>query len=138
MASREQINYCVSAVINFSASYCGCAFLLNHRFTTDFKDARWIEWFDHLNKRMTNTTSTCILFTKDKRFSHFGYEAEAKYNALMENNKHKEWFFFKRFKTNLYALKVCVPNYTLFYLDLFVLLIFSLYISRCSSENGFP
>ncbi|XP_065939319.1 heat shock 70 kDa protein 12B-like [Magallana gigas] len=57
-----------------------------------------------------NKTSTCILFTKEKEFSEFGFDAEAKYLDLLHDvdntsGKAKDWYVFRRFKMALYELQ---------------------------------
>ncbi|XP_045204409.2 heat shock 70 kDa protein 12A-like isoform X2 [Mercenaria mercenaria] len=49
---------------------------------------------------------TSILFSPDKRFHSFGYEAEDKYSDLAEEDMHSDWYFFRRFKMILHQNKV--------------------------------
>ena len=51
-------------------------------------------------------TPTSILFTPIECFAAFGYEAEERYAALSQQGRHKDWYFFKRFKLTLYNNKV--------------------------------
>ena len=47
---------------------------------------------------------TCVLIKPDgKTLEAFGYEAETKYADLTDNNRHKEWYYFKRFKMMLHG-----------------------------------
>ncbi|XP_033724910.1 heat shock 70 kDa protein 12B-like [Pecten maximus] len=48
-------------------------------------------------------SSTCVLFKPDETFHSFGYEAEDHYNDLAMDDDHKGWFFFRRFKMDLYT-----------------------------------
>ena len=43
------------------------------------------------------TIPTCVLFTKDKVFHSFGYESKENYLNLLEDEEHKDWYFFERF-----------------------------------------
>lgn len=96
------------AAIYFGTTYSGYAFSSRDDFKRDPTKAYLKEWMDPFSNLMYNKTSTCVLFTKEGKFSLFGFDAEYKYSDLMENNDHKEWYFFRRFKMFLYALKVCL------------------------------
>ncbi|WAR17779.1 hypothetical protein MAR_032373 [Mya arenaria] len=53
--------------------------------------------------RMIYGAPTCVLIEPDgDTFSAFGYDAESKYNSLVEAGEHDKWFFFRRFKMKLY------------------------------------
>jgi hypothetical protein len=108
MASSKQDDYLLVAAIDFGTTYSGYAFSTRIDFTRDPTKAYLKQWVDPSSGMMYNKTSTCVLFTKDKIFSKFGFEAEAKYLDLMMDNEHKEWYFFRRFKMCLYAMKVCI------------------------------
>ena len=43
------------------------------------------------------TIPTWVLFTKDKVFYSFGYESKQKYLDLLEDEEHKDCYFFERF-----------------------------------------
>jgi hypothetical protein len=43
-----------------------------------------------------------ILFTPEKVFHSIRYQAEDKYAGLAEEDIHKDWFYFRRFKMILY------------------------------------
>ena len=57
---------------------------------------------------MTLKTSTCVLFDPDQNFANFGYDAEAQYDDLAAEgtDTHKDWFYFRRFKMQLFDIKV--------------------------------
>ena len=57
---------------------------------------------------MSLKTSTCVLFKPDKTFHSFGYEAEDHYGELAseETGEHKKWYYFRRFKMQLFDKKV--------------------------------
>ena len=57
------------------------------------------------------TTPTCILFTKDKVFHSFGYESKNKYTDLLEDEKHRDWYFFERFLSFLELQEVCMLSF---------------------------
>ena len=86
--------------IDFGTTYSGYAFSNIHRKDEIFT-YNWIEGISQAPK-----TPTSILFTPGKSFQAFGYEAEEKYAALSQDGRHKDWYFFKRFKLTLYNDKV--------------------------------
>lgn len=52
---------------------------------------------------MSLKTSTCVLFDKKKKFHSFGFEAEDNYvNFAEEDESHKDYYFFRRFKMKLF------------------------------------
>ena len=59
---------------------------------------------------MSLKTSTCVLFKPDKTFHSFGYEAEDHYGELAaeETGEHKTWYYFRRFKMQLFDKRVGV------------------------------
>ena len=59
---------------------------------------------------MSLKTSTCILFDPDQNFASFGYEAEDQYSELAGDgdDEHKDWYYFRRFKMQLFDNKVCI------------------------------
>ena len=57
---------------------------------------------------MSLKTSTCVLFDPDQTFANFGYDAETQYGELAAEgtDTHKEWYYFRRFKMQLFDNKV--------------------------------
>jgi hypothetical protein len=53
---------------------------------------------------------TTILFTPEKVFHSFGYQAEDKYADLAEEDIHKDWYYFRRFKMILHQQTVFVTH----------------------------
>lgn len=53
-------------------------------------------------------TPTCILFDKDQNFFAFGTEAEGTYTELAQEDDHVDWFYFRRFKMQLYNKQVSI------------------------------
>ena len=51
---------------------------------------------------MTEKTPTVALIAPDgKTLVAFGYEAENKYKELVEEDKHRDYYYFRRFKMAL-------------------------------------
>ena len=61
---------------------------------------------------MSLKTSTCVLFKPNKEFDSFGYDAEDAYGELCaeENHENKKWYYFRRFKMELFNNVVCIVN----------------------------
>uniref|UniRef100_K1QU68 Heat shock 70 kDa protein 12B n=1 Tax=Magallana gigas TaxID=29159 RepID=K1QU68_MAGGI len=105
MATSKQNSYLLVAAIDFGTTYSGYAFSTRYDFQRNPTNTFLKQWVDPTSSMMYNKTSTCILFTKDKKFSKFGFEAEAKYMDLILDKEQKDWFFFRRFKMSLYDLQ---------------------------------
>lgn len=106
MASGKQDSYLLVAAIDFGTTYSGYAFSTRYDFQRDPTNTFLKQWVDPTSSMMNNKTSTCILFTKKKKFSKFGFEAEAKYLDLILDKDHMNWYFFRRFKMSLYDVQV--------------------------------
>ena len=86
----------VSAAIVIGNEECsyGFSFLNDHHFspldilTTEIRSS---------HGRISVTNQTCVLFTKDKVFHSFGYKSKNKYEELLEDEEHEDWYFFERF-----------------------------------------
>ncbi|XP_060592446.1 heat shock 70 kDa protein 12A-like isoform X2 [Ruditapes philippinarum] len=51
---------------------------------------------------MSLKTPTCVLFDQNKKFHSFGFDAEEEYSGLALDNRHGDYFFFRRFKMKLF------------------------------------
>lgn len=105
MTSNKQDSYLLVAAIDFGTTYSGYAFSTRYDFKRDPTNTFLKQWVDPTSSMMYNKTSTCILFTKEKEFSQFGFDAEAKYLDLIFDKEQKDWYFFRRFKMSLYDLQ---------------------------------
>lgn len=87
----------ISAAIDMGTTYCGIAFSWKRDPSKIFVDR------NIMGILFSARTSKCILFTKDKRFHAFGYDAEAQYLGLVEEDMDDaaDWFFFKLLKGTL-------------------------------------
>lgn len=50
----------------------------------------------------SSKTSTTILLDADKKFHSFGFQAETDYANLAQDDKHRDWYYFRRFKMVLF------------------------------------
>ena len=111
MAAKPVLNNAVKerllvAAIDFGTTYSGYAFSLRHEFNADPLKANANQWTVGSRSSISLKTPTCILFSPDKKFDSFGYEAEDKYSALALENRHHDWYYFRRFKMMLYETVV--------------------------------
>ncbi|XP_069129903.1 heat shock 70 kDa protein 12A-like isoform X2 [Argopecten irradians] len=89
----------IIAAIDIGSTYSGYSFgivddLVKDR-TAMFVNKTWISG----NPRLTTMkTPTSVLFTPEKRFHSFGYEAEWKYSQLAADKVNGGWYYFRRFK----------------------------------------
>lgn len=100
----------VVAAIEFGTTLSGYAF--------SFRDTcKWTDpYFESFDKRY-HKVATSLLLNPDQSFCKFGFAAEEEYALLVEEDKHRDYFFFRRFmsilKPNNTGLKVC-DNYNVF------------------------
>ncbi|XP_062596838.1 heat shock 70 kDa protein 12B-like [Saccostrea cucullata] len=67
------------AAIDLGSTYSGFAFSYKHEYENDPLKIRSNNWTSGSGGLLTLKTPTCVLFSKDKVFDSFGYEAEDKY-----------------------------------------------------------
>lgn len=108
MDNAQQKEYLIVGAIDFGTTFSGYAFSTKHDFLKDPRNLGNISikhWVDPISTMTYNKTSTCILFTEERIFDKFGFEAEAKYLDLILDNDHENWYFFRRFKMSLYEIQ---------------------------------
>ncbi|KAL3879593.1 hypothetical protein ACJMK2_031882 [Sinanodonta woodiana] len=91
------------AAIDFGTTYSGWAFSFKHEYDTDPTKICARQWFG--GQLVSMKAPTTVLIKPDARtFDSFGYEAETKYSELAseDNNEHKRWYYFRRFKMMLH------------------------------------
>lgn len=90
------------AAIDFGTTYSGWAFSFKHEFQSDPTKVSAKQWSG--GQLVSSKGPTCVLIKSDgKTLDSFGYEAETKYAELAEDNQHRNWYFFRRFKMTLYG-----------------------------------
>ncbi|WAR14045.1 HS12A-like protein [Mya arenaria] len=93
--------FLVVASIDFGTTYSGWAYSFRHEFEKDPTIVHAKTW--HGGNFVSQKGPTCILIKPDgKTLEAFGYEAETKYADLAGENKHKKWYYFRRFKMKLF------------------------------------
>lgn len=89
--------------VDFGTTYSGYAFQFRHEYSA--KDPCVItapqSWSDGTKQVLSLKTPTALLLNNDLEIDSFGYEAERKYSNLCEENKHADWYFYRRFKMKL-------------------------------------
>lgn len=88
------------AAIDFGTAYSGYAYSSRVDFKVDPLRIMAHKWSQSLISRKT---PTCALFNKNKELVAFGYEAEKQFTELAEENKHQDYYYFQRFKMNLFS-----------------------------------
>lgn len=91
------------AAIDFGTTFSGYAFSFVHEYKRDPLTISTHLWPGVLS---SEKTSTCVLFDSNEKVNSFGFEAEKRYSDLASENKHHDWYFFRRFKMMLYNEKV--------------------------------
>ena len=100
---NEQI---MVAAIDFGTTFSGYAFSFRHEFQKDPLKVVASQWLTGTRAAISLKTSSCILFDKNKQFAAFGFEAEDKYSDLTLDGLDAEWYYFRRFKMQLYNSEV--------------------------------
>lgn len=95
------------AAIDFGTTYSGCAFSTVQDFKTDKLSIVTIPLDDQ--NVISYKTPTVLLLTPEKQFHSFGAMAEDHYVYLAQRDEANMWYYFDRFKMQLYRAKVfCV------------------------------
>ncbi|CAC5372709.1 unnamed protein product [Mytilus coruscus] len=92
------------AAIDFGSSDSGCAFSL----CSDYKSNPLDIQTESLggNGPETQKSPTVVLMNPDGEFAAFGKKAEQQYEELALDEEDKKWFYFRRFKMQLFTKKV--------------------------------
>jgi hypothetical protein len=116
MACGETISKSlIVAAIDFGTTFSGYAFALRHDYKVDHMRVSGNLWQRGSQPGLSLKTPSCILFDPTQKFHSFGSDAEDKYVDLAQEDEHIDWFYFKRFKMQLYdkhvSLKFPAINY---------------------------
>ncbi|XP_045182072.2 heat shock 70 kDa protein 12A-like [Mercenaria mercenaria] len=99
MAQSKLSSHLLVAAFDFGTTYSGYSF----SFRDDPLKVQTNQgWNAGSEKLISLKTPTCVLLNDKKEFHSFGFEAENKYASLAEDNKHRGWLFFRRFKMLLH------------------------------------
>lgn len=97
--------YKTVAAIDFGTSYSGFAFSSQEN-PLEVVTGKWKTNSSELLESLKTPTS--LLFKSNGIAEAFGYEAEQKFKALVEENKHHDYRFFNKLKTVLLEKQVCM------------------------------
>ncbi|XP_052083883.1 heat shock 70 kDa protein 12A-like [Mytilus californianus] len=95
------------AAIDFGTTYSGYAFSVSAP-ETELKDVEILSnqiWNSGTAEVASLKTPTCLLLSKDRKVSVFGYEAEEQYVDIVLDGDTEDYYFFHRFKMNLHNNK---------------------------------
>ena len=102
MASLAE-DYLLVAAIDFGTTYSGYAFSFRDHFKKNPLEIRTNQaWNAGRHRHLSLKTPTCLLLDDKEELVSFGYEAENKYSDIVIDRKQNEYFFFQRFKMQLY------------------------------------
>ncbi|XP_060566335.1 heat shock 70 kDa protein 12A-like [Ruditapes philippinarum] len=92
----------VVAAIDFGTTFSSWGFSFKHEFDLDPTKVTAKQW-SGLESTISLKGPTTILINPDgKTIDSFGFDAETKYAELAEENQHQKWYYFKRFKMQLF------------------------------------
>lgn len=99
--------YLFVVAIDFGTTYSGYAFSSRDNFKKDpLKIIANQAWNAGSARHFSLKTPTCLLLNDKEELVSFGYEAENKYADIVMDHKQNEYFYFQRFKMQLYKSKV--------------------------------
>ena len=93
----------VVAAIDFGTTYSSWGYSLRNDFLSDPGDIIVKRW--EFGKTSMFKAPTCILLSPDgSKVEAFGFDAERMFAALVKQGRHRDYFFFFRFKLELQNL----------------------------------
>lgn len=101
-ASEEEKPPLLVVAMDFGTTFSGYAFATLGDYKNDPLSISTHTWATGSQTGMSLKTPTCILFDSAENFVAFGKDAEDKYTILAQENNHKGWHYFRRFKMDLY------------------------------------
>jgi hypothetical protein len=92
----------VVASLVFGTTKSGYAFSMKNEFEKDPLNIHMLNmWRTRYGMGLSTKTSTCLLLDKEKQFEAFGDAAEDRYEELVINEEHANYYFFDRFTMSL-------------------------------------
>ena len=98
------------AAIDFGTTYSGYAYCRHSDFTANHANPTISGHIWNSGEFLNYKAPTCVLFTPDKKFHSFGYDAINYYLDNTEGKKLQDWYYFEHFKMMLYLEKVNTSN----------------------------
>ncbi|VDI64214.1 Hypothetical predicted protein, partial [Mytilus galloprovincialis] len=98
--SIEKNDFKLVAAIDFGTTFSGYAFSSKDDYKSNPLLVYAMVWPNEVYQ--SSKTSTTILLDADKKFHSFGFQAETDYANLAQDDKHRDWYYFRRFKMVLF------------------------------------
>ncbi|XP_052798832.1 heat shock 70 kDa protein 12B-like [Mya arenaria] len=92
----------VVAAMDFGTTFSGYAFSFRSNPLDIHTNPNWVAGCAQL---ISNKNQTCVLLKPNKEFAAFGFAAESRYMDLAEDDEHRDYYMFRRFKMKLYETK---------------------------------
>ncbi|XP_060566321.1 heat shock 70 kDa protein 12A-like [Ruditapes philippinarum] len=101
------------AAIDFGTTFSSWGFSFKHEFDLEPTKITAKQWTG-LQSAVSLKGPTTILIKPDgETIDSFGFDAETRYAELAEDREHKDWYFFKRFKMQLFNKIGLSRNFTI-------------------------
>ncbi|KAL3878941.1 hypothetical protein ACJMK2_031265 [Sinanodonta woodiana] len=108
MASENSTKILVAA-IDFGTTFSSWACSFRHDYEKDPTKILVREWNSGVGIS-SKAPTTALIRPDGKTLDSIGYNAEDKYGRLAENDEHKDWYYFRRFKMSLFKDKSLTRN----------------------------
>ena len=100
--TRVFLQALVVGAIDFGTTYSGWAYSFLHEYQSEPAKAYVKQWNSGSGSLVTEKTPTCALISPNgQKLEAFGYEAENRFRELIEQDRHKDYYYFRRFKMSL-------------------------------------
>jgi len=106
---EHDLDYKLTASLDFGTSNCAVAYSFATNKDNVIVINNWLDGVDTQGK-----IPTAILFDKDQHFVAFGNQAIDKYKEIASDGQAENYFFFQRFKMELYRQKINKVNFLYF------------------------
>ncbi|KAL3878942.1 hypothetical protein ACJMK2_031266 [Sinanodonta woodiana] len=102
-------NKLLVAAIDFGTTFSSWACSFRHDYEREPTKILVKEWNSGLGVS-SKAPTTALIRPDGETLEAFGYNAEDKYGRLAENDEHKDWYYFRRFKMSLFKDKSLTRN----------------------------
>lgn len=114
MATKGAHRFDIVVALDIGTAYSGYAFSTVEDFNADPLNIQYTQSWNAGRKRLVSRkTPTCLLLNKNEKLVAFGYDAETAYAKMIEQEGHKNSYYFHRFK-----MKLCRREVTLNYYEI--------------------
>lgn len=91
------MSHLVVAAFDFGTTFSTCAISYWHNYQRNPTNTTIHAWGVDSGGLSSLKTPTCILFDPTGKYHSFGSDAEEMYSNLALDDKHHDWFYFRRF-----------------------------------------